>query len=204
VQRAAPQGPAELAVVAEALAESGEDRALAFIEGLRQWQPAEADAVLGAAPESRPLSRRRHALEAAFVRHRHDPWPRVEIMRRALQTAKALTERQPGPGPRMYAALQQPFAARSIHEPRALLARELASQVRLRPPTAAMRSSSSSSGCRGSGASWRSRTACYAAMGDARVVRAKSDLAALIANEPPQMGAGLRQAQKAAPVQANP
>jgi predicted membrane-bound spermidine synthase len=194
-QSAPPQGPEELALVAEGLAATGQDTALAYIDGLREWSPAEADAALGRLRLSQGrFEEAARALEAAFVRHRHDPWPKVEIMLRALESAKELTERQPSLGTRMYAALQQPFAARSIHEPRALMAWELASLLGLRPDCGRALDFFEP------WVPWErrfleNRAACYAAMGDARLARARRDLAAFGSNEPLQMGTGLRPAR---------
>src|SRR5207237_3069744 len=42
-----PQGPIELAVVANAMAAQGDENAVKYIDQLRQFQPVEADVVLG-------------------------------------------------------------------------------------------------------------------------------------------------------------
>jgi spermidine synthase len=105
-----PSGPTETALVAEAAADAGDEKALAYIATLRAWQPAEADACL-----ARLLLRQGRlddalaTLEAAFTRYRSDPWPAPHIMQGALDAALELAVQDTSAVPRLLAALGTPF-----------------------------------------------------------------------------------------------
>jgi hypothetical protein len=88
--------------VAEVLADAGEERALASIEALRAYQPAEADACLARLR----LRQGYHegalqALEAAFAAYRRDPWPLPLSMQGALDAAVELAGQRPELAPRV-------------------------------------------------------------------------------------------------------
>jgi hypothetical protein len=106
-----PAGPTETALVAEATADAGDDKARAYIDALRTFQPAEADACLG-----RLLLRQGQyddalaALEAAFIRYRSDPWPAPHVMQGALDAALELAVADSSAVPRLLQALGTPFA----------------------------------------------------------------------------------------------
>jgi len=194
-QKQEPRGPVELALLAEGLALAGDDAAVPYAESLREWQPAEADVVLGRLRLTQGRwSEATQALEAAFVRYRRDPWPRAEVMLRGMAAIKDLVARQPSLGRRLYAAIQQPFAARSLNEERALAAWELASTLGLRPE------------CKMTLAffepwvPWHQnflegRLACYVANGDERWLRARQDLDTFRAQEPLRIDAGVAQVE---------
>jgi spermidine synthase len=114
-----PEGPNELALVAEVTADAGEERALAYIEALREYQPAEADACLArlllrlGSHEAALL-----ALESAFEAYRGDPWPSPLVMQGALDAALELAGQKPELAPRVLAALRREFALRMLNEVR--------------------------------------------------------------------------------------
>jgi spermidine synthase len=118
-QEKEPSGPNELALVAEVAADAGEERALGYVEALRAYQPAEADACLG-----RLLLRRGaheaalEALEAAFSAYRTDPWPSPLVMQGALDAALELAGQKPEMAPRVLASLQAPFALQMLDDVR--------------------------------------------------------------------------------------
>jgi tetratricopeptide (TPR) repeat protein len=114
-----PVGPNELALVAEVLADAGEERALAYIEALRAYQPAEADACLARLR----LRQGDHedalkALEAALAAYRRDPWPLPLAMQGALDAALELAGQKPELAPRVLASLREEFALRMLNEVR--------------------------------------------------------------------------------------
>ena len=114
-----PVGPNELALVAEVTADSGDEHALAYIEALRAYQPAEASACLGRLR----LRQGRHeeaqqALEAAFAAYRLDPWPSPLVMQGALDAALELAGQKPEMVPRVLGSLREPFALRLLDEVR--------------------------------------------------------------------------------------
>jgi hypothetical protein len=118
-QEKEPQGPNELALVAEVTADAGDERALAYVEALRQYQPAEADACLARLLlrlGSRPAALQ--ALESAFEAYRRDPWPSPLVMQGGLDAALELAGQAPELAPRVLAALQPEFALRMLNEVR--------------------------------------------------------------------------------------
>jgi hypothetical protein len=105
--------------VAEVTADAGDEKALAYIEALRAYQPAEADACLGRLR----LRQGWHeaslaALEAAFARYRTDPWPLPLAMQGALDAALELAGQKPELAPRVLEALGPEFALRLLNEVR--------------------------------------------------------------------------------------
>jgi hypothetical protein len=113
-----PKTPTELAVVAESLASTADERARPFIERLRSYQPTEADAI-----EARLLLRQGKpreaaaAIETTFERHRRDAWPWSIVAKHAIDTAEEITRADPSLADRMYAALEHPFPV-YLHEDR--------------------------------------------------------------------------------------
>ena len=105
--------------MAEVTADAGEERALAYIEALRAYQPAEADACLArlrlrlGSHEAALL-----ALESAFAAYRGDPWPSPLVMQGALDAALELAGQKPELAPRVLAALRPEFALRMLNEVR--------------------------------------------------------------------------------------
>jgi spermidine synthase len=86
-----PEGPLELAMVGEALADGGDPAALAIAESLSRLQPAEANAIA-----ARFLWTRSdwegcfQATRAALELYRGDPWPLPSFMNRLLAIAVSL------------------------------------------------------------------------------------------------------------------
>ncbi len=114
-----PEGPNELALVAEVTADAGEERALGYIEALRAYQPAEADACLARLRLRQGWHEAAlQALEAAFAAYRRDPWPSPLVMQGALDAALELAGQKPALAPRVLAALRPEFALRMLNEVR--------------------------------------------------------------------------------------
>ena len=112
-------GPNEVALVAEVTADAGEERALTYIEALRAYPPAEADACLARLRlrQGRYEEAQEH-LEAAFAVYRRDPWPSPLVMQGALDAALELAGQRPELGLKVLASLLEPFALRLLHETR--------------------------------------------------------------------------------------
>jgi spermidine synthase len=180
-----PRDPTELAMLADISVSSGEEaQALAYIEHLRAFQPAEADALLatlrllqGRLPDAAAT------VEAAMARLRTDPWPLVRFEERVLQIAKQIADRDPSLSPRMLDALGQPLALDALED------------VRL-TTRAEMTRNSNFSGLCGEAVSalgphvpWtqsflRLRQDCYQAANDSRLPLAVRDLDEFTGNEP--------------------
>jgi hypothetical protein len=186
-----PTDPTELAVVAEAMAEQGDENALRYAMTLRAYQPAEADAIA-----ARLLARHRKlddattALEAAFARHRVDPWPMPVIMRHAVELAADIATHDTGLAARIYAALKEPFAGHLQDELRIDAMLVAAGQLPLE--TACVEALSGLEPhvpWRLSVLSWRSR--CYDAHMPALAGRAAREVDQYLSGEPAPFGVGL-------------
>ncbi len=110
-----PDGPTEVALVAEGLAELGDDAALAYVERLRGMQSIESKIALARLQ----FRQGRHgeaaqSLASSFVDYRTDPWPSKFIARRGLVLALELAETSPEHARELYDALGQPFAVRIL------------------------------------------------------------------------------------------
>jgi spermidine synthase len=186
-----PADPTELAVLAEAMAEQGDEGALRYAETLRVLQPAEADAIVARVrARQNKLDGAMDALEAAFARHRTDPWPMPVIMRHAIELAADLAMHDRGLAERVYAALRQPFAGDLQRELRIDAMLVAAGQLPLE--TACVEALSGLEPhvpWRLSVLSWRSR--CYEAHNPAFAGRAARELDEYLAGEAAPFGEGL-------------
>jgi spermidine synthase len=114
-----PEGPNEIALVAEVTADAGDPSAEGLVAALRAEQPAEADACLGRLR----LRQMRYeealsALGTALERYRTDPWPAPLVMQGALDAALELAGQRPDLAPRVLEILREPFALHMLDEVR--------------------------------------------------------------------------------------
>jgi hypothetical protein len=171
-------------MVADFYASEGSDAAEPLLERLRAFQPGEADTLLGAlrARQSR-VPEAAAALEAALVRFRTDPWPLLLFKQKAIGLATELARRNPAYGPRMFAALDEPFSVHAVQDERRINA------ALLTPVADFPRTCAAAFGALEPYVPWRSefllmRRDCYQTTGDPRLARAMRDLAAFAAREP--------------------
>lgn len=114
-----PRGPIELAMVAELLADAGDDSALMLIEQLRMLQPAEADVLLGRLRWRQGRSTdATDALVRGFNRYREDPWPLPRIMSGGVAVVLAVAEHDEVGAGRLFDALGSPFSMFLLEEER--------------------------------------------------------------------------------------
>jgi len=190
-QSRAPIGPTELAVVAEALADGGDDQAYGYIERLRDLQPVEADAILARLYlRQGRFAQAGEALRMAFEAYRTDPWPWPLIMEHALQSAKELAARSPDLIPVLRPALEQPFAVVMLDEARSdailsfVLARDpdnsCADALRPFEPYVPWHQAL---------LNWRAR--CYKLLHHAEADRAERELQRFVRDQPSPFGSGL-------------
>jgi spermidine synthase len=186
-----PQGPTELAILAEAMAEQGDEGALRHAEALRALQPAEADAVVARLRARQDkLEEAMTALEAAFLRHRVDPWPMPVIIRHAIELAADLATKDAALAERVYAALREPFAGDLQQELRTDAMLVAAGQLPLeRACVESLSGLEPHVPWRLSVLSWRSR--CYEARKPAWAGRAARELDEYLSGEATPFGLGL-------------
>jgi hypothetical protein len=180
----------ELAMLADILADSGDDAAVDLIEQLRAYQPGEADTMLA-------LLRIRQwkpdeteaAIEKAFAQFRDSPWASTRYQRKALEIARRAPF-TPLLTRRVFDALEQPFANLAVNELRLTTRLELASKL------------SQNDACLapllafGRKVPWterflRSQRDCYQINRDPRLASASRDLAEFLAHDSPPLPAGV-------------
>jgi len=172
-----PRDPVELAMLAMIEAASGSDSALPYIDRIRGYEPAEADAIhamllvrQGTFEDAAP------ALESALRQMAADPWPLQMIKEQTIALAGQLGAQTPALARRMVAALTPPMAAGALAEQRlttaALLARTAGLAGTCAAPMHALEPYTP----------WdltmlTLRRDCYAASGDPLLAAAERDLA---------------------------
>ena len=114
-----PVGTVELAAVAQALADAGDDSAEEFIRRLAAGRPIDADILLaclrwrqGRFPEAAGL------MEKAFTRYREDPWPLLPVVNQSFLIVADIARRDRALAQKMDAALALPFAVLLLNEER--------------------------------------------------------------------------------------
>ena len=105
-----PEGPLEIAMIAEGMADGGQESALDWIAKLRPYQPAEADAILARYLWSQGRFQECYqACAAAMGRYRVDPWPLSSIMGRFFAILGDLPARDAKLAPLVYDLLTPPL-----------------------------------------------------------------------------------------------
>ena len=202
-QQEPPRDPTELAMLADISVSAGaENAAMGYIARLRDYQPAEAGALLatlrllqGRLPDAATI------LEATLTRLQTDPWPLVRFEERAIQIAKQIADRDPSLAPRMLEALSHPLALDALED------------LRLTTRAEMTRASNFGGACRDAVGAlephvpWTQsfltlRQDCYQAAGDPRLVAATRDLDEFTRNEPTSRGNPLASPASAPPPRA--
>lgn len=191
-----PEGPFELSMIGEALAETGAESAAAVLDRLRVHEATEADALLarlrlhqGRLPEAVT------ALESALLAYRKDPWPRHEVMRKAVsETALAVAVDAPS-ARRVHAALREPFALHGVDDDRLESLLKLSPRVDLRGTCMeAVSNLEPHFPFRADLLALRKQ--CYEAVGSPRLAHAVAELDAMAREESTTFSAGLTPAEK--------
>jgi spermidine synthase len=111
------------ALIGSALAETGDERALAYAEKLGATNPGELDAIVARLRlRQGRLDEAAASFESLFVGMRTNPWPMLRLVRAALEETSELVRRDPSLAPRMYEALREPFALRVLDDLRRWIA----------------------------------------------------------------------------------
>ncbi len=186
-----PAGPVELAVVATAVANQGDDAAVQYIDQLRTLQPVEADAILGLLRWRQTRAQEAtDALEAAFQRYHEDPWPMPLLMGRALEVAVHVAAHDPALGQRLYDVLKTPFAVHALNDQRKTRALMIAAKLDFKRLCAEALEPLEPY------VPWNreflaNRARCYRETGHPRAADAKEELTAFLRDEPVPFGYGL-------------
>lgn len=112
-----PEYPFELAVVAEALADKGDESARSLIEKLREFRPAEADVILARLLWKKgEMEKAFDALKSAILRIRKDPWFFNVNMTHAMQMAIQLAKIDKSIAKKLYDLLLVPFCVNILDD----------------------------------------------------------------------------------------
>jgi spermidine synthase len=118
---------AEVALIAEAVAEKADPITQTFLTALDHMQPIEANVVRARlALRQNRLDDSLAALQRAFTAYRTDPWPQPLIMRHALSVAIELAQREPRFSPQLYDMLKTPIPPHQLDELRRTTRLEIA------------------------------------------------------------------------------
>ncbi|MET0592547.1 MAG: fused MFS/spermidine synthase [Polyangiaceae bacterium] len=118
-QKREPVDPTEIAVLAQSIAEMGDEKALPFIDKLRPMKPVEAAAILGRLRlKQERLQEASAALETAFVTYRTEPWTWPFIVSLAMESAKEISTRESKAVPLIREALGKPFVVNMFDDAR--------------------------------------------------------------------------------------
>ena len=192
-QRRDPQSPTELAVVAEAFASAGDERARAYIERLRAHQPTEAEAIYGRLLLRQGKAKEAtSALEAMFERHRRDAWPWVVVTKHAFDTVSEIAAADPSLAERLYRAIASPLPVYLLEARRLETMLKIAMKTKLSVPCAeTLRLFEPHVPWRKEVLEWRA--ACYRTAGDSEASLASRELAELLLQSPVAFETGLVQ-----------
>jgi hypothetical protein len=184
-------------MVAEALADIGDEDAQPVIEKLSAFEPAEAHAIA-----ARLRYRQGRMMEAtaeadvALHAYRTDPWPRLEVMRWLVTDLAPEVARDRDLGAHMLDALSEHFAVYMIDDDRREARLKLVQRLDFRKQCAAAFAAFEPH------TPWRrdfllSRRECYSLVGHPRLDVAAREVDRFLAEEPPAFGAGLTTEGKA-------
>jgi spermidine synthase len=125
-----PVGSVEVVVLAEALADKGDERAAPLIDRLRGLHPVEADLLLARLRWRQKRSPEAvEALVKAFVRYREDPWPMPAVARNAFPIALDLAAGNERFALALSDALASPFSVAVLDDERLVTLLGVASGV---------------------------------------------------------------------------
>ena len=129
-QTVEPVDRIDLALVAEGMAEAGDERLPEVAHRLRQLQPVEAGVAMARWHHGQGrFAEATDELLAALRAYESDPWPWPPLMERALGLVRQLAEKDEDSGRRLLDQLERPFVLRMLNENRLQARLNLARKV---------------------------------------------------------------------------
>ncbi len=190
-----PRGSIEEVVLAEALAQGGEEVAVGLIERIRQRRAVEADVLLARLRwRQGRLEEATQALERAFRMYREDPWPLEVLVRNSFAVVLDIASREAGLAARLEESLAQPFSLFLLDEERHLIRLEVASRLDHSRYARALEEMEPN-------VPWRRpilerRAQAYAATGNPLAPLARRELTKFMKNEPPPFAAAVEEGKR--------
>jgi spermidine synthase len=190
-----PRGSIEEIVLAEALAQGGEEIAAGYIEHIRQRRGVEADVLLARLRwRQGRMEEAVQALERAFQAYRKDPWPLAVLVRNSFAVVLDIASRDAALASRLEESLAQPFSLFLLDDERRLIRLEVASRLDASRYARAVEDMEPD-------VPWRRpilerRAQAYAATGNSRASVARRELAKFMEKEPPPFAAEAGQGKK--------
>jgi tetratricopeptide (TPR) repeat protein len=185
--------PTDSAMLAELLATAVDDDALKYIAKVRAWNATEGDMLLGLLRYSQGrLTEATDALESAFAAARKDPWPLPLVMKHSIAVAERIAGQNPSLAPRLYRALETPFAVYASESDRRRAVALIAAEIDRKRFSQYSRKAIAAFE---PNVPWdreflQVRRDCYRTLSDPRAEIAERELAQFIANEPPPLETG--------------
>jgi spermidine synthase len=190
-----PRGSIEEIVLAEALAQGGEEIAVDYIERIRQRRGVEADVLLARLRwRQGRLEEATQAFERAFLAYREDPWPLAILVRNSFSVVLDLASRDAALAARLEESLAQPFSLFLLDEERRLIRLEVASRLDASRYARAVEDMEPN-------VPWRRpilerRAQAYSATGNSRALVARRELAKFMEKEPPPFAVAAGEAKR--------
>jgi spermidine synthase len=114
-----PVGSVELATVAQALADAGEESATVYIDRLRETRSVEAEILFGQLRwRQQRFAEAADRFERAFSLYRENPWPLLSVMNKSFTTVADIAGRGRALATQLDNALAAPFAVLLLNEER--------------------------------------------------------------------------------------
>jgi hypothetical protein len=114
-----PEYPLEYAIIAEAIAEAGDARAMKWCELLSRYWPVDAKVILGRYFWRKgEVEKAYQVFEAAFLEYRKTPWAHEIIMENSLNLVAEMAMNNKEIGARFFDLLLMPFSVYNLNERR--------------------------------------------------------------------------------------
>jgi len=110
-----PESLNELVMVAEALADVGDEKARTYLEKLPPSHKPESEAILARLLlKQGKTTEAAQSLAASFTRFQRDPWPWARVMSSALSLVETIAASDKARGRELFELLQKPFAVNAM------------------------------------------------------------------------------------------